>query len=137
MAVAWPKIKELSLVGDSTPLDSGITLAGLLPLAEHCFKLESLTLTIDARSMPREAAPPRVRGHVTTMHVLNSPLQDPSGVAAFLSNIFPNLWCLVSSADEQGYAENPWREVSELVQTQAASSSFINPEGYLASGIII
>lgn len=127
MAVAWPKINKLSLIGDVTPLDSEISLAGLMPLAEHCPKLKSLTLAFDARSVPRKAPPSLAHRRLSHINVMNSPLQDRDAVAAFLNNIFPNLRRLVSSADKKEHDDNPWAEVSDLIasfksaRTQAAA----------------
>jgi hypothetical protein len=53
MAMAWPRLRELSL-GTERALGgvSNVTLTGLLPLVEYCPDLEILRIIVNATKIP-------------------------------------------------------------------------------------
>ncbi|KAJ7354487.1 hypothetical protein DFH08DRAFT_854973 [Mycena albidolilacea] len=76
------------------------TLAGLLPLAQHCPRLESLALVLDATRTDPEILRDGISNcALARLDVVESPLSSPGAVAAFLAAIFPNLQ-VVSSRQE-------------------------------------
>ncbi|KAJ7502553.1 hypothetical protein B0H11DRAFT_1989089 [Mycena galericulata] len=130
MARAWPQLQKLDLSPgcQSARYIPQITLNGLIPLAQHCPRLASLALVIDATDVdPFTKEKPGgglTNRSLVDLNVVESPLTSPSAVASFLSAIFPNLQ-RVSTRDEM--RRNPlmpdwddhmfhWATVSDLVQ---------------------
>jgi hypothetical protein len=102
MATAWLQLQTLDLLAGCqvAAYASRATLAGLLPLAQHCPRLESLALALDAT----HADPEILRDGLSNcglarLNIVESPLSSPGAVAAFLAAIFPNLQ-VVSSRQE-------------------------------------
>ncbi|KAJ7354499.1 hypothetical protein DFH08DRAFT_855031 [Mycena albidolilacea] len=102
MATAWPQLRTLDLSPgcQSAGYAPRTMLAGLLPSAQHCPRLESLALVLDAT----RADPEILRDGISNcalarLDVVESPLSSPGAVAAFFAAIFPNLQ-VVSSRQE-------------------------------------
>lgn len=126
MAVSWPNIYRLSLVGEAT-LKPTISLAALPPLAKYCPRLNSLTLAFNATLVPRAKPVQRFHSPLKVLDVLNSPINDSGYVAAFMSDIFPNLNSVVAFGktatplnDEQKRQVNLWKEVRGLTRIFAS-----------------
>ncbi|KAH9945516.1 hypothetical protein B0H21DRAFT_744747 [Amylocystis lapponica] len=88
IAAALPKLDTLHLRSDfhtdRVPL---ITLAGLVPLFQHCRSLSSLTLAVDARGEIALPGTPTAGGgawQLLRYFVQESPIDHPEAVAAFL-----------------------------------------------------
>ncbi|KAJ7782571.1 hypothetical protein DFH07DRAFT_791174 [Mycena maculata] len=130
MALAWPQLQKLDLSPgcQSARYVPQITLAGLIPLAQHCPSLASLALVMNATDVDPFVKEKPGRGitnrSLVDLNVVESPLTSPGAVASFLSAIFPNLQ-RVTTRDEM--ARNPlspdwddnmfhWSTVSTLVQ---------------------
>lgn len=121
MAIAWPNISYLALVGGAASMPT-VTLAGLLPLAKHCPKLCSLMLAFDATEVSIGEPSPKIHNSLRNLQVLNSPLNSSARVAAFLSDIFPSLdrvatWDVVTvfPLEEDQINADLWNEVEDLV----------------------
>jgi hypothetical protein len=102
MATAWPQLRTLGLSPgcQSAGYAPRTTLAGLLPLAQHCPRLESLALVLDATRTDPEILRDGISNcALARLDVVESPLSSPGAVAAFLAAIFPNLQ-VVSSRQE-------------------------------------
>ncbi|KAK7044476.1 hypothetical protein R3P38DRAFT_2878972 [Favolaschia claudopus] len=103
LAQTWPHLSELSLLASSyVNHRSRITLQGLLPFAQHCPHLYSLSLPLDATSSawPQKLIASEADGSagrrvqqtsLLQMIVMRSPIADPLHVAGFLSSVFPKL----------------------------------------------
>ncbi|KAJ7798050.1 hypothetical protein B0H14DRAFT_2389052 [Mycena olivaceomarginata] len=101
MATAWPQLRTLDLSPgcQSAGYAPRATVAGLLPLAQHCPRLESLALVLDATRTDPEILDGINNCALARLDVGESPLSSPGAVAAFLAAIFPNLQ-VVSSRQE-------------------------------------
>ncbi|KAJ7751371.1 hypothetical protein B0H16DRAFT_829888 [Mycena metata] len=124
-ARAWPCLERLTLDFMSPPLTpppSHLTLQSLCSLAQHCSRLRSLHITIDATTIP---APPAVaitrQRELTRMCIAHSAISQPRAVARLLSDIFPNFRHMsgshrspsMSAEMQATYAR--WDEVASLV----------------------
>jgi hypothetical protein len=135
IAMAWPDIQILyldgKLEGPEGPERPRATLSGLTSFAEHCKKLCNLTIAVDATVIPILKPGPKISSEsLTELHVLHSPIAQPKQVAAFLSDLFPNL-LFISNSDrdfriDQGIDEvevdedEMWLEVEELIPVFAS-----------------
>ncbi|KAJ7748374.1 hypothetical protein B0H16DRAFT_1420667 [Mycena metata] len=95
MARAWPELTSLALCATYLPRRKlHPTLLSLLYLAEHCPKLESLELAVDASAIPTIDAE-RYRGalqhKLQSWRVAGSLISSPLRVARFLSGLFTQL----------------------------------------------
>ncbi|KAJ7466931.1 hypothetical protein FB451DRAFT_1040470 [Mycena latifolia] len=130
LALAWPRLQKLDLSPgcQSARYIPQVTLGGLIPLAQHCPRLTSLALVINATDVdPYSKEKPGggiSNASLIELDVVESPLSSPGAVASFLSAIFPNLQ-RVSTREEM--FRNPlapdwednifnWETVSNLVQ---------------------
>ncbi|KAJ7762498.1 hypothetical protein B0H16DRAFT_1213726, partial [Mycena metata] len=95
--LAWPQLQKLDLSPRCQPAHyvPQVTLAGLIPLAQHCPDLVSLALVMNATvTDPHSKEKPGggiTNAALTDLEVVESPLSSPGAVASFLSAIFPNL----------------------------------------------
>lgn len=122
IALACPNLTSLVLSGAATGKPR-TTLAGLLPFAKHCPQLTRLTLAFDATSVPTARSTSKIKNQLKTLNVLQSPMEKPPRVAAFLSDIFPNLQIVFSSDgtprgedDKQYNYSEVWGEMNGLVE---------------------
>ncbi|KAJ7762537.1 hypothetical protein B0H16DRAFT_1718986 [Mycena metata] len=135
MALAWPQLQKLDLSPrcQSAHYVPQVTLAGLIPLAQHCRDLVSLALVMNATvTDPHSKEKPGggiTNTALTDLEVVESPLSSPGAVASFLSAIFPNLR-RVATRDEMtrnmlipDWEDNmlAWEAVSDLVQVIASA----------------
>ncbi|KAJ6460987.1 hypothetical protein C8R45DRAFT_1081006 [Mycena sanguinolenta] len=94
IAHAWPKVRTLSLTG-STHLyrPSSISLIGLTTFAKHCQELTSLSIGIDASTVPPSDDSTEIVSQFSLVYldVDISPITNPDGVASFISVLLPNL----------------------------------------------
>ncbi|PIL29896.1 hypothetical protein GSI_07806 [Ganoderma sinense ZZ0214-1] len=99
VARAWPDIRSLELGPDSTQKDTNVTLAALVPFAQHCPNLQTLGFTLDAdlSRLPVELRESRAnlgsipQRALRVLKVGRARIADESGVAAFLVDLFPRL----------------------------------------------
>ncbi|KAI1784279.1 hypothetical protein LXA43DRAFT_930294, partial [Ganoderma leucocontextum] len=97
-ARAWPNIRVLELGPDSFQKDTRVTLAALVPFAQHCPELQTLGFTLDADLF---RVPPALRDsragvgcvqrELKVLNVGRARIADPQGVASFLVDLFPRL----------------------------------------------
>jgi hypothetical protein len=82
MAVTWPNIRSFYLDG---PLSSQrVTLAGLIPLAQYCFDLEELTVTLNTLDVPSTTPGPKITNiSLTVIQTVDVPIAHLKEVAAF------------------------------------------------------
>ncbi|KAF8632185.1 hypothetical protein AX15_001953 [Amanita polypyramis BW_CC] len=92
---AWSHLQTLEIIpvrpSEHWPQ---INLEGLVIIARQCPSLESLTIAFDASEGYENVEKPgggACNEKLRTLGVLHSPIGDPPKVAAFLSDIFPNL----------------------------------------------
>jgi hypothetical protein len=123
MADAWPRLRSLDICYfREYDVHTKVTVFGLLPLS-NCAYLKSLTINLDS-TIPdiqtfRKADGTFYNGSLSYLAVGYSPIEDPEAVAAFLSNVFPNLtnidaWDLDGGFDrdlEEGSAGQLWERV--------------------------
>ncbi|KAJ7049035.1 hypothetical protein C8F01DRAFT_1185936 [Mycena amicta] len=104
---------------------TGVTLAGIRELAEHCPNLIRLALSFDAKVLPspRGPMPGKPRGtpsRVSQLEVRNSVLDDSIGVARFLSGLFPDAEIFSDEYNNAPLNER-WESVSELMEPFVAA----------------
>ncbi|OBZ67047.1 hypothetical protein A0H81_12882 [Grifola frondosa] len=118
LASAFPLVQYLRLgMVDGFKAQTAITLEGIVHLVKHCPHLTHLGLVIDATTSPR-STDRRPGGGVenelmTTLYLGNSKIIHSHWVAAFLSDIFPNLTQIVSGGDAED--NRRWKHVSDLL----------------------
>ena len=104
MANAWPRLKYLRLYHFPDSELTKVTVFGLLPLA-NCAYLESLEITLDSAIPDTGKADGTFHdGSLSCLAVGKSAIKDPEAVAAFLSNVLPNLMDIEAWGNENGYA---------------------------------
>ncbi|KIM89150.1 hypothetical protein PILCRDRAFT_813064 [Piloderma croceum F 1598] len=113
MAKAWPQLERLTLGNNMEINGTNMTLAGLVPLARYCPKLEATWLPFDASNIERPGRKFRNR-QLTKLGIGYSNIKDAMAVAEFLSDIFPNL-CSISWPAQNRAAGEKWREVLKML----------------------
>jgi hypothetical protein len=128
LAMALPDIQILYLDGESKgPVRHRATLSGLTAFAEHCKRLCSLAIAFDATVIPILKPGPKVSSEsLTGLRVLHSPIAQPKQVAAFLSDLFPNL-SFISNKEREYRAD---RGVEEAEEDQ--DKKWVEVEGLIA-----
>ncbi|KAJ7234001.1 hypothetical protein C8J57DRAFT_1195629 [Mycena rebaudengoi] len=132
MALAWPLLRKLDLAPgcQSVHYLPKITLGGLIPLAQYCQMLSSLTLVVNALDAdPYSTEKPGggiCNKSLVDLNVVESPIAFPGAVAAFLSAVFPNIQS-ISTREEilrnmPDWEDNMfnWGEVNTLVRVFSA-----------------
>ncbi|KAJ7607644.1 hypothetical protein DFH06DRAFT_1486487 [Mycena polygramma] len=132
LARAFPRIVTLRLKTDNPINLPRTTPACLYSFAEHCPRLNRLTLAFDGAAIPAPDADPRSRPILRSLRKLgveHSPLSTVMSAARFLSGVFPNLNEIEThrefddNTDEDELLEhgdvirlhNRWKEVSALL----------------------
>ena len=129
----WTQLRTLTICGpDGWGGCSRITLAGLISLLSLS-KLDALGIVVDASSvnhtvdMPKTGVP---NTKLSTVHFGDSVIHDAPSVAAWLSDVLPNVkkihsWGVsaaemasVSAADAMKY-QSRWEEVASLIEAAA------------------
>jgi hypothetical protein len=127
MASKWPHLQTLALISlRPSEYWPQITINDITSLVQHMPSLENLAISIDASEVCLNAQKPGggVRNEKTrTLGVLHSPIGSPGKVAAFLSDIVPNLRSInVFQYDEDDgpndfeELERKWKEAEEYVK---------------------
>ncbi|KAJ7144125.1 hypothetical protein C8R44DRAFT_846099 [Mycena epipterygia] len=113
MAQAWPNLRTLQLLpnGPASPA-SRVTLAALRSFAHHCPKLVSLGIELDAGTVPvaHEGDKQDVQTKLNVLSVGFSPISNPSAVASFIFDIFPEVSDLYGNRGNGGI-NNLWAAV--------------------------
>ena len=118
MASSWKNLTLLELGPDSHEGPTEVTLSALLPFVYGCPKLWCLGLNIDTDVKKLERRyrvfrPGFGKTHhaLTTLKLGRSQIADPVSVAAYLSDLFPNLENLESDWDFEDDIDEPcWTE---------------------------
>jgi hypothetical protein len=123
---AFPRLQHLELgIHHGSHGHTRVTLAGLIPLVQQCPDLRYLGIVVDASNTDYRSYHNRgqsVSNHnIKEISVGDSRITEPSAVASFLSNIFPELYaiCPSQSSDEMEefeLYEGLWGKAAELVQ---------------------
>ena len=95
IAKAWPCLKSIAICPPGS-VPSRLTLRALIPFAEYCPQLEDLSMKMNATAVEfneYEEKPGKGLhgGRLWRLHVFDSPIGNPACVAAFISDIFPNV----------------------------------------------
>lgn len=126
MAGAWPQLVQLELITYYERENVRISLGGLISLIAGCPKLRSLGVVLDARITGFWNGKRPGLGYTNSaMRSLTfgySPIGNPTRVASFLSDVFPNVSFIDVLWD--GEDENParrsnfyrWKEAERLIQ---------------------
>ncbi|KAG6916887.1 hypothetical protein DXG01_004796 [Tephrocybe rancida] len=124
-APSWPHLESLNFYGTAGKPRS--TLAGMLPLLQHCPQLHTYNLGVLA--IPFDTTLSHCwsgnRG-ITEMRFAYSPLNynDASNVSLCILLMFPNLKCLSYSIQhEEEERDDGWEKVLELFYTRKSVSS--------------
>jgi hypothetical protein len=123
---ACPRLQYLSLGEDhGSEGHTRVTLAGLIPLVQHCPDLRHLGIVVDASNPDYRSYHNQDQSasnhNIKDIWVGDSRITEPSAVASFLSNIFPELHAIHLSLffdETDGYKlrKRLWNEVEGLVQ---------------------
>ncbi|KAK7039637.1 hypothetical protein R3P38DRAFT_2900956 [Favolaschia claudopus] len=140
LAQAWPHLIHLGLFSTCyANYPSRVTLRGLLPLAQHCPHLRSLTLPLDATSETRwhqklqsesngEEPARRIQQiSLGSLNVMHSPIGDSFLVAGFLSSVFPKLKVIYTDHVFHPFGE----ERADLTEVIALDEKWKAVEGVL------
>jgi hypothetical protein len=118
MARAWPHLGRLIFVHAYTStIQPRATLHGLRALAQHCTKLESLTILLDASEIPPQtlSTVPVIQYALTELFVGYSPIIAPVEVGRFISGIFPKLVIISSVVSRASLFGERWRDVQQFL----------------------
>jgi hypothetical protein len=123
VAKAWPRLQVFKICPSGTRHGpSRSTVHALVPFAKYCHRLENLALTIDATAVSNYEEKPG-KGICSTrlreLGVHDSPINDPGRVAAFISDVFPNVGRLRVSVTGEDQ-KRKWKEVEKLIPVFAA-----------------
>ncbi|KAJ7791125.1 hypothetical protein B0H14DRAFT_2625375 [Mycena olivaceomarginata] len=117
MAASWPRLQVLKLVHPKgVAAAPQLTLRGLIPLA-NCPELVRCALIVNAKTLPEDAferPPGRHASRVWLIDVAHSPVTERFRVAAFLSDLFPEL----RRVEYTRY--DAWHDVEKTLQTYSA-----------------
>ena len=112
IARAWPRLK-LFILHSAHTIRPRLTHHALLPFSRHCPELEILAMVIDTTRVGK-CGEKLGRGSwgrsLRELIVYNSPIYHSSRVAAFISDIFPNVRAISS---DNGYRE--WNAVQMII----------------------
>ncbi|KDQ60327.1 hypothetical protein JAAARDRAFT_191719 [Jaapia argillacea MUCL 33604] len=126
MARSWPEIWSLDLT--SCPVwggHSNITLNGLVPFARYCPELTSIGIAIDAGGELPD--PPDNLCHKNLKEIrvaVESEIEDPEGVAAFLTSLFSSLAIVTTDEDDNQHSIDLWSDVENRLQNSILFSSW-------------
>jgi hypothetical protein len=124
MALAWPRLQELSLLPEDTleEVNTEVTLVGILPLLEHCSKLTKLRVPMNV-SQDCIRLPDRLWGdicnrNITSIAVGNSVNENPVAAAILFFHVLPNLKDIYSWEEEEEEDGNRsrWDEVCRSME---------------------
>jgi hypothetical protein len=94
-----------------------VTILGLVPLAQHCPELRTLSIRFDACSLPHLVtdSPTVTSEALMELNVLTSPIVEPEGVAAFLFDIFPRAYVKYDADGLSKTLIERWQQVGDLM----------------------
>lgn len=123
IAKAWSQLQTFT-IKPTRPVPTRLTSHALISFAKHCPELESLTLTINAAPVDdyEEKLGDGMCRRLRELHVNDSPVDNPARIAAFISDIFPEVRKIIVSVpneDPEG-KKHKWEEVERLIPIFAA-----------------
>ncbi|TFK32392.1 hypothetical protein BDQ12DRAFT_692517 [Crucibulum laeve] len=119
IAKAWPNMTKFDLGFNESGWGnaSQLTLEGLVSLAKHWRNLQSLSLSIKSSIIDVGLERPGLGAtceKLIFLDVGDSLIEDPHLVAAFLSDVFPNLRTIMSSPEDEE-SQELWQQAKELL----------------------
>ena len=126
IAQAWPCLTAFSIRPTISIVPSRLTLRALIPFVKYCPKLETLSMKINATIIDDYEEKPGkdlYGGRFEKFFLSDSPIDDLARVAAFLSDIFPNVREIYSTAMSKRdvvVLMPKWDEVGRLIPVFAA-----------------
>ncbi|KAF7986690.1 hypothetical protein HWV62_12703 [Athelia sp. TMB] len=145
IAKSWPRLEDLTLGSRGWGAPSKITPSGLLPLLKRCRRLSWLAIAIDASVIDFQLDATTLikpNTHVDHLFLQDSRLEDPQMMAAFLSDVMPNVKCIsawhpsrmrglehVTAAEAEAF-EKRWKEtdISTKVYVQVRKQERLRAE---------
>ncbi|KAJ7617612.1 hypothetical protein DFH06DRAFT_100588 [Mycena polygramma] len=122
MARAWPQIRVINFFyATTTRIPPRTTLYSLGSFAQHCPKLQSLTILLDGTKIPPEADSDHLiaQNCLTQLIIGYSPIRAPSQVARFISGIFPGTTSVrfthYEGAPHTTLYDQRWRDVQNFI----------------------
>ena len=113
-ATAWPSLESICIL--SSLRNAKMTLAGLIPLVQHCTKLESVALRLDAQpfdpTQVNDISNPNIRRLCLDTYIVPS----PRDVFLSLIKIFPNLEDVYQVSQ---FPLRRWDEVNQMLDESA------------------
>ncbi|KAJ7123189.1 hypothetical protein C8R44DRAFT_785510 [Mycena epipterygia] len=129
MAAAWPEMHSLKFGSEVLITERPrATLKSLIAFARHQPELTSLGIRMDVSDVPEFSQVPgrRISHDLNVLYVGTSPLvsTETPAVAAFLSNLFPDLECIFSfdgpTTEPLTTYEKNWDGVSDMLPVFSA-----------------
>ncbi len=124
IAKAWSQLRMFAM-RPKKPVPTRLTSHVLIPFAKHCLELEELSLTINAATpdnYEEKLGDGMCNRKLWKLGVNDSSIDNPGRVAAFISDIFPEVRKIVVSipdGDPEG-KKRKWEEVERLIPVFAA-----------------
>ncbi len=121
---AWSKLRKFT-ISPKKPVPTRLTSHALIPFAKHCPELEELSLTINADVLDNyeeKLGNGMCNRRLRELGVNDSPIDSPGRIAAFISDMFPEVSKIVVSElneDPEG-KKRKWEEVERLIPVFAA-----------------
>ncbi|KAG5653743.1 hypothetical protein H0H81_010830 [Sphagnurus paluster] len=125
LAMALPLIQTLILTSAHKPRLARATLASFVSFAQHCQSMDQLSITLNARRIPAAPTVKICNPKMRILYVGLSPIRTKNApkVAAFLSDLFPNLRtvinrygdCREDETDPVTQLDKAWTQVDSLV----------------------
>ncbi|KAJ6577040.1 hypothetical protein DFH09DRAFT_1077980 [Mycena vulgaris] len=94
MVADWPRLQTLEPLHEDGVQVAKVTLTGLIPFATHCTELTECAFLVNTTSLDEDSfLPPsgQYTSPVAKFHFGHSPISDALRIAAFLSDLFPQL----------------------------------------------
>lgn len=141
IAMAWPRVIYLDLGPISIPQDrSRSSLHSLIPIAKYCTQIFRLSIMVDATNIAPVSMRRMGQGirndSLMFLDVRGSPIRSAIEVAAFLSDIFPEIDCISSTSrgvertEERVRLARIWREVEGLIPVLSSIRKQEHDEDY-------
>lgn len=119
-AAAWPSLETLSISSPNMgPIKAKMTLAGLIPLVEHCTELKTLRLRLDAQPFDPTQVNNISNWKIRRLCLETYIVPSPRDVFLSLLKIFPDLEYVYQSSHFTESVSWPWDEVNHMLHEAA------------------
>ncbi|KAF8349637.1 hypothetical protein F5887DRAFT_947344 [Amanita rubescens] len=121
---AWSKLRKFTMI-PKKPVPTRLTSHALISFAKHCPGLEELSLTINADALDNyeeQLGNGTCNRALRELGVNDSPIENPGRIAAFISDMFPEVTKITVSElnEDPEEKKRKWKEVERLIPVFAA-----------------